>query len=74
MKWTSKPSYVSHKIFGNNLVAIQKSKITLMLNKPSYTGICILNLSKVLMYEFHYDCIKNKYGKNSRIYLPTLIV
>ena len=29
--------------------------------------MCILDLSKVLMYEFHYDYIKDKYGKNSRI-------
>ena len=38
-----------------------------MLNKPVYTGMCILELSKVLMYEFHYDYIKNKYGNNSRL-------
>ena len=74
MKSTSKPSYISHKIFGNNLVAIQKSKITLMLNKPSYSGICILNLRKELMCKLHYDYIKNKYGKNSRLNLQTLIV
>ena len=29
--------------------------------------MCILELSKVLMYEFHYDYIKNKYGNNSRL-------
>ena len=38
-----------------------------MLNKPAYIGVCILELSKVLMYEFHYDCIKNKYGNNSKL-------
>ena len=43
------------KIFGNNLVAICKNKVTLALNKPAYVGICISNLSKVSMYEFHYD-------------------
>ena len=32
-----------------------------MLNKPSHIGMCILELSKALMYEFHYDYIKNKY-------------
>ena len=31
--------------------------------------MCILELSKVLMYEFHYDYIKNKYGNNSRLLL-----
>ena len=53
LKWESKPSYMSHKIFDNDLVAIRKSKAT--LNKRSSVRMCILELSKVLMYEFHYD-------------------
>ena len=52
LKCTSKPSYMSHKIFDNNLVAIQKTKVSLKLKKPEYTGMCILELSKVLIYEF----------------------
>ena len=55
MKWISKPSYMSQKIFSNDLVAISKSNVTLTLNKPACDGMCILDLSKVLMYEFHYD-------------------
>ena len=62
LKWASKSSYMSHKIFDSDLVAICKNKVTLTLNKPEYIGMCILELSKVLMYEFHYDYIKNKYG------------
>ena len=42
-------------------------KVTLTLNKPEDVGMCILELRKVLMYEFHYDYIKNKYDKNSRL-------
>ena len=67
LKWTSKPNYMSHKIFDNDLVAIRKNKVTLTLNKPAYIGMCILELSKVLMYEFNHDYIKNKYGNNSRL-------
>ena len=55
---------MSHKIFDNDLVTIRKNKITLSLNTPAYIGMCILELSKVLMYEFHYDYIKNKYSNN----------
>ena len=64
-KWTSKPSYMSQKILDNDLLAIQKSKTRLTLNKPACVGMYILDLSKVLIYEFHYDYIKNKYGNIS---------
>ena len=67
LKWTSKPRYMSNKICKNDLVTIRKSKVTLTLNKPAYVALCILDLKKVLMYEFHYDCIKNKYGNNARL-------
>ena len=61
LKCTSKPSYMSHIIFGNNLVEIRKGKVAIKLNKPAYIRIYVLELSKVLMYELHYDYIKNKY-------------
>ena len=67
LKWTSKPSYMTQKVFDNDLVAIRKSKITSTLNEPAYVGMCILDLSKALMYKFHYDYIKNKYGNKSRL-------
>ena len=49
LKWASKRSYMSHKKFDNDLVAIRKIKVALTLNRPAYTGMCILELSKVLM-------------------------
>ena len=42
LKGTSKPSYISTKIFDNDLVAIRKSKLALKLNKAAYIGMCIL--------------------------------
>ena len=62
----------SHKIFDNNLVVIRKNKLALRINKPAYIGICIvlskvLELSKVLMHELHYDYIKNKYDNKSKL-------
>ena len=48
-------------------MVIRKNKITLTFNKPAYIDMCILELSKVIMYEFHYDYIKNKYGNNSKL-------
>ena len=65
---------MSLKIFDNDLVVIVKNKITLTLNKPAYIGMCILELSKVLMHKFHYDYMKNKYGNKSRLLFTDLIV
>ena len=42
LKGTSKPSYISTKIFDDDLVAIRKSKLALKLNKAAYIGMCIL--------------------------------
>ena len=67
LKWTSKPSYVLKKIFHSDLVAVRKIKTTLTLNKPTHVGICVLELSKVSVYEFRYDYIKNKYDNKSRL-------
>ena len=54
------------KIFDNNLVAICKSKLALKLNKPEYIGMRILEFSKVLTYDFHFDYIKNRYDNKSK--------
>ena len=62
LRQVAKPTYVSCKIFHENLVAVHMKKNFLLLDKPSYVGMCILDLSKVLMYDFHYNFIKNKYG------------
>ena len=62
MRQTAKPNYVSCKIFHENLVTVNVKKERLKLDKPSYVGMCILDLSKVLMYDFHYNFIKKKYS------------
>ena len=46
-KLVSKPTYISSKIFNENLVAVHKIKETLTLNRPAYIGMCILDLSKL---------------------------
>ena len=66
-KLTSKPTFVSSKIFNENLMAVQKIKETLTLNRPAYVGMCILDLSKTLMYDFHYNYIKKKYNDRAKL-------
>ena len=67
IKLTSKPTFVSSKIFSKNLVAVHKIKETLKLNRPGYVGMCILDLSKTLMYDFHYNYIKKEYGSRAKL-------
>ena len=67
LKLTSKPTYVSSRIFNENLVAVHKIKEALTLNRPAYVGMCILDLSKTLMYDFHYYYIKKKYGDKAKL-------
>ena len=58
LKYTSRPTYVNHKLFNKNFAAIHEIKPVLILNKPIYVGFTVLGLSKWLMYDFHYNFIK----------------
>ena len=61
LKYTSKPTYITHKIFGKNYAAIHEIKPVLILNKPIYVGFTVLDLSKWKMYDFYYHFIKNNF-------------
>ena len=50
-----------------NLMAVHKIKEMLTLNRPAYVGMCILDFSKILMYDFHYNYIKKKYNNRARL-------
>ena len=63
-KYISNPSFLSQKIFSKNFVAIHNIKPVLTLNKSIYVGFNILDLSKLLMYEFHYKYVESKYSTN----------
>ena len=58
----SRPSFLSQKIFSRNFVAIHEIKSVLTLDRPIYVGFIILDLNKLLMFEFHYNYIKSGYG------------
>ena len=62
LKYTSRPTYIAHKIFGEDYAAIHEIKPVLMLNKPIYVGFTVLELSKWLMYDFHYNFIKKNFS------------
>src|SRR5207253_3654947 len=66
-KYISKPTFRSGVIFNENLVGVHYVQEKLKLNKPIYVGFSILDISKTLMYDFHYNFIKNKYGDRARL-------
>ena len=66
-KLSAKPNFNHCNIFSENLVAIHMKKTRLVFNKPVYLGICILDISKTLMYDFHYNYIIQKYGNKAKL-------
>ena len=61
----SEPNYHTAKYFSENLMAIEmKKKTKVKMNKPTYLGMAILDISKTLMYEFWYDYVKPKYQQS----------
>ena len=60
-KFAAQPSFKKFKIFHENLVAVEQAKVELTLNRQIYVGFAILDLSKTLMYDFHYNYIKRNY-------------
>ena len=61
LKAVMKPNFKSGTLFGSNLMGCEMGKIKVVMNKPVYLGQAILDLSKIVMYEFHYDYMKRKY-------------
>ena len=62
----SEPNFHATKFFTENLLAIEMQKTEILMNIPVYLGFSILELSKILMYEFWYDYVKRKYDENAK--------
>ena len=62
-----KPNFKSGVLFGENLMGCEMGKIKVVMNKPVYLGQVILDLSKIVMYEFHYDLMVPKYGDGLKL-------
>ena len=67
IKLVSEPNYHTTKHFSDTLLAIEMKKTELNMNKPVYSGMTILDISKTLMYEFWYDYLKPKYKGNAKL-------
>ena len=63
----SEPNCHTTKLFTENLLAIEMIKIQILMNKPVYLGLSILDLSKTVMYQFSYDYVKPKYVESVKL-------
>ena len=63
LKAVMKPNFTSGVLFGENLMGCEMGKFKVVVNKPVYLGQTIVDLSKIVMYEFHYDYMEQKYPK-----------
>ena len=59
----SEPNYYTTKFFMRNILATEIRKTQILMNKPLYLGLSILDLSKTVMYEFWHDYVKSKLVK-----------
>ena len=67
LKLSKKPNFERATIFDKNLIAAHMKKTEIYFNKPVYVGQAILDLSKTLMFDFHYKYIQPKYGKKAEL-------
>ena len=67
VKLTSRPNFDRVTIFDKNLIAVHMKKTEVYFNKPVYVGQAILDLSKTLMFDFHYNYVKEKYKDKAEL-------
>ena len=66
-KLAAQATFKSASIIKEDLVSVERIVDELTLNRPVYSGFCILDISKTLMYDFHYNVIKRNYGRDSKL-------
>ncbi|RLU18549.1 hypothetical protein DMN91_008906 [Ooceraea biroi] len=63
----ARPNFHSRAVFGENLLAVELRRLKATFNRPIYVGMCILDISKTRLYEFHYEYMAPLYGDKCRI-------
>ena len=71
LKQVMKPNFKSGSLLGKDLMSCELGKVRVVMNEPTYLGQVILDLSKLIMYEFHYDYMKPKYSNLKLCYMDT---
>ena len=65
--YISRPNFHSRSIFTENFIAVQLAKTEIVIDKPIYVGFCILDISKTLVYRFHYEYMSNRFKNQCKI-------
>ncbi|KAG5316742.1 PDZD4 protein, partial [Acromyrmex insinuator] len=68
----AKSNFHSRSVFAENLIAVEMRKLEVKFNEPIYVGMCILDISKVCLYEFHHEYMSPMYRDKCKImYIDT---
>ena len=67
----AKPQYKEHVIYEENMTTIQLNKTVVVLDKPRYIGMSVLDISKLQMYQFHYEYMMPKYPQAKLLFTDT---
>ena len=74
LKYTSNPTYIAHKIFVKDYASIHEIKPVLIINKPIYVRLTLLDLNNWKMYDFHYNFIKKNLMLNYCLLTQTVLL
>ena len=66
-KMVAKPTFAGRKIFSEELIAVHRMRSCVLLNKPVYIGLAVLDLSKLMMVNYWYNEMKPRYGDKARL-------
>jgi hypothetical protein len=66
-RWVAHPAFENFKIINSDITMLKMRVQKIRWNKPTITGFCVLELSKLLMYRFHYEKILPRYGSNAKL-------
>ena len=70
-RYIAKPTYKSHIEITDDIIAVERIKATITFNKPIYLGLCVLDLSKVLMYDFYYNKLQQIFPNVKLLFTDT---